>query len=236
MVNLTIPTGIAEAPDDEGVWVTGKRNGKLDNNRIVGTYDMFLTKVNASGNATLLGAQFEGTHTNGLAVDPKTGHAWAVGVTHQRCGLVSSVTDLHLTKFDASGNVLFSTQLGVANMTTVGTGVTLDQRGNVFVVGYTNTDLDGKKLMGKQDIFVAMFDSGGKKLLTRLVGVKDISMRGLGITTNSDGNAIAVGSADTMIQGNSADVEVPGLQGISATKFGGGSLLSVAHSQQAQKS
>jgi hypothetical protein len=71
--------------------------------------------------------------------------------------------DFFLTKYDSSGNKVFTKQLGVAGANTSAKGVAVGSGGNVYVTGYTTGGLDGNTLMGKEDFFLTNYDSSGNK-------------------------------------------------------------------------
>jgi hypothetical protein len=71
--------------------------------------------------------------------------------------------DFFLTKYDSSGNKVFTKQLGVAGAETYATGVAVDSGDDVYVTGYTNGGLDGNTLTGAYDFFLTKYDSSGNK-------------------------------------------------------------------------
>jgi hypothetical protein len=80
--------------------------------------------------------------------------------------------DFFLAKFDPSGNLLFTRQLGTVPADEA-RGVAVDGAGNVYVTGSTAGDLDGlggDPLFGDVDLFLARFDPSGDLLFTRQLG------------------------------------------------------------------
>lgn len=78
--------------------------------------------------------------------------------------------DMFLTKYDSSGNKLWTRQFG-SPQTDYGTGVAVDSANYVYVVGGTHGDLDGVIHTGISDWnILAKYDSSGDKLWVRQFG------------------------------------------------------------------
>jgi hypothetical protein len=160
----TEATGVAV--DASGnVYVTGWTSGGLDGNTITGTTDFFLTKYDSSGNKVwtkqLGGA---GTEATGVAVDA-SGNVYVTGWTLGGLdgNTIMGFEDFFLTKYDSSGNKVWTKQLGVASATTEATSVAVDASGNVYVTGWTSGGLDGNTITGMADFFLTKYDSSGNK-------------------------------------------------------------------------
>lgn len=81
-------------------------------------------------------------------------------------------TDAIVAKFTIDGDLDWVTQLGTDNVDYV-TGAASDAQGNVFIVGYTLSDLDGAggdAPLGDEDVLLVKLDPTGDPLWTRQFG------------------------------------------------------------------
>lgn len=148
-----------------------------------GSSDLFLVKLNASGNRVEFATYFggNGPETSARISLGKNGEAWIAGVTGSSNlpGSVSGVdryldgaNDLFLAKFNAStGSLIASTYLGGRGVETIGSvGVTA--QGEPFVSGTTNSSdfpippfAYDRSFNGTWDGFVAVFEPNLTSLL-----------------------------------------------------------------------
>jgi hypothetical protein len=80
-------------------------------------------------------------------------------------GLLSSgpfVSDLYVTKYDPAGNTVWTRTFDLAAFGSVGTSLVLNNSGNIFVTGYSNTG------MGVFDVVTIKYNSNGDSLWTRI--------------------------------------------------------------------
>lgn len=141
------------------VYISGLSDGNLDGNTGSGNYDAFLTKFDASGNliwTELLGNSNE-NRAEAVGVD-STGNIFIVGYTRDGIDGIDSLgdTDIFLTKYDASGNLLWTELLGTST-TDLGHGISIDDAGNVFIAGRTAGSLEGNPWAGSDDAFIAKY-------------------------------------------------------------------------------
>ncbi|MFX1251451.1 MAG: SBBP repeat-containing protein [Promethearchaeota archaeon] len=147
--------GQAIALDDDGnSYVTGY-TGSMDfpntTNTVHGggTYDVFVTKLNAVGNGLIFSTYLGGSsveYGKGIAVDAKgnsyvTGYTWSNNFPMKNSynSTYGGSEDVFVTKLNATGNGLnFSTYLG-GNKKDFGEGIAVDGRGNVYITGNTNS-------------------------------------------------------------------------------------------------
>jgi hypothetical protein len=194
---------------DGNVYVTGYTNGGLDGNTLAGKYDFFLTKYDSSGNRAFtkqLGvAGPTNTYATGVAAD-SGGNVYVTGYTNGGLdgNTLAGKYDFFLTKYDSSGNRVFTKQLGVAGPTnTYATGVAVDSGGNVYVTGSTNGGLDGNTLAGKYDLFLIKYDSSGNRVFTKQLGVAGATNTyATGVAVDSGGNAYVTGYTNGGLDGN----------------------------------
>ena len=110
--------------------------------------------------------------------------------------------DIFLTKFDSTGNKLFTRQIGTP-FDDVGYAVAVDGSGNVYVTGSTGGSLPGKISAGQLDVFLAKFDPSGNLLFIQQFGTpfNDI---GYGIALDGSGNVFITGSTGGSLGSTSA--------------------------------
>lgn len=107
------------------------------------------------------------TTAAGSAVDSQ-GNVYVVGSTAGDVGgqvNAASAQDVFLTKYDASGNVLFSRLLGASD-TAEAFDIIVDANDNVIIAGQVNEELDTSDVFTGFDSFVTKFDSKGEELWT----------------------------------------------------------------------
>jgi len=174
-----------------------------------GSWDVFVTKVNASGSSLVYSTFLGGSLSdkgNGIAVDG-SGNAYVTGVTESsdfptasaKYGSNAGGSDAFVTKLNASGNGLtYSTYLG-GNNDDVGYDVAVDGTGNAYVTGNTYSSnfptafAIYKSNAGGGDVFVMKLNTSGSGLAysTYLGGSNDDF--GNGIAVDESGNAHITG-------------------------------------------
>jgi len=189
-------------------YVAGYTNGGLDGNTLVGTNDFFVTKYDPLGNKVytkLTGVSGVDTYAYGVAVDT-SGNVYVAGITGGGLdgNTLTGTTDFFLSKYDSSGNKLYTKQLGVAGTYTDAYGVAVDTSGNVYVAGYTYGGLDGNILAGWTDFFLVKYDSSGIKQYTKQLGVAGgtVSTEAYGVAVDTSGNVYVAGNTWGGLDGN----------------------------------
>ncbi|UCC81204.1 MAG: IPTL-CTERM sorting domain-containing protein [Candidatus Zixiibacteriota bacterium] len=148
-----------------------------------GTYDAFVTKVSATGDALIYSTYLGGNGQDigrGIAVDAD-GNAYIIGYTQSgNFPLVNPVdstfdggpTDAFVSKFSAAGDsLIFSTYLGGTGFEQAGK-IDVDINKNVYVTGYTSSSdfplqnpYDGTFNGGTNDAYVTKFSASGDSLV-----------------------------------------------------------------------
>jgi hypothetical protein len=199
--------GASVATDANGnVYVTGQTSGGLDGNMLTGTADFFLIKYDASGTRLYtrqLGAP--GAHTEGQSTaTDASGNVYVAGSTKGNLdgNTLTGTTDFFLTKYDATGNKLYTRQMGVAGVDTYGESVATDASGNVYVAGYTHGGLDGNTLGGTTDFFLTKYDATGARLYTKQMGGPWHDTYGNSVATDANGNVYVTGRTQDQLDGN----------------------------------
>ncbi len=156
--------------------------------------DVFISKFDNKGSGQW--TQLLGTPSldsgSGIALDAK-GDLYITGGT---CGDLdinknTGFYDMFVAKYDSSGNRLWTEVLGTPDWDS-GSGITVDEKGNAYVVGSTLGNLDGNSNEGYYDIFIAKYNSAGSKQWTVLLGTGN-SDEGEAITADRKGNIYVAG-------------------------------------------
>jgi uncharacterized delta-60 repeat protein len=201
----TIPNSVTVDGNGD-IYVAGETNGNLDTNTLAGTKDFFVTKYNSAGTKLYtkqLGVASSTTIGWSVAVDA-SGNVYVAGETTGNLGRTRvGSTEFFLTKYNSTGTLQYTKQLGAAAFTTtVAKGVTVDASGNVYVAGYTNGGLDGNTLAGTYGYFLTKYNSAGDKQYTRQVGVTGKSTKGNSVAIDAIGNVYVAGQTTGGLDNN----------------------------------
>ena len=205
----------AIAIDPSGnIYITGSTRGSLPGWTSSGGKDIFLAKVDSSGNI-IFTKQF-GTNQDdvayGIAIDT-SGNIYITGSSGGVLGTTSAGgLDIFLAKFDSSGNRIFTQQFGTAQ-DDIGYGVVADNSGNIYITGSTKGIL-GSSSFGLQDVFLAKFNSSwvNQFIVQFGSGQDDV---GYSIALSGTDNIYITGSTAGNLPGNTSS----GLTDIFLAKF-----------------
>ncbi len=168
------------------VYIAGKTNGGLGGPS-AGISDAFVSKYDATGG--LLWTKQLGTISSdsgtGVSAD-SLGNVYITGTTNGSLGGPSAgSSDAFVRKYDASGGLLWTKQLG-SSSSDQSLGVAADSLGNVYITGWTSGSLDGPNA-GNSDAFVSKYGATGTLHWTEQIGTGgfDISR---GVFADSLGN------------------------------------------------
>jgi hypothetical protein len=198
-----------------------------------GFFDVFVTKLNASGSGLVYSTYIGGSGLDGcsgIAVDG-SGNVYVTGGTASTdydvtAGAFQTTQgggffDVFVTKLNASGSgLVYSTYIGGSGFDG-GYGIAVDGSGNAYVTGYTNSnnyDVTVGAFQttngGGNDVFVTKLNASGSGLVysTYIGGSGDDY--GYGIAIDGSGNAYVTGYTNS----NNYDVTVGAFQ----TTYGGG--------------
>ncbi len=196
-----------------------------------GTWDAFVTKINAAGSglvySTYLGGNYEDI-AYGIAVD-SSGNAYITGSTYSFLdfpkanpiqGTIGGGRDAFVTKVNPVGNgLVYSTYLG-GNSDEIGYGIAVDSSGSAYISGITpSTDFPTVNaiqgtLGGLVDAFVTKINPAGSALVYSTY---------LGGNDSDFGNGIAVDSSkSTYITGLTFSTDFPIKNPIQSANAGNG--------------
>jgi len=204
---------------------------------IGGSYDVFVTKLNASGSGLVYSTYIGGSIYDGgsdIAVDG-SGNAYVTGMTRSTNYDVTAgafqtthgggIEDVFVTKLNASGSgLVYSTYIG-GSSNEGGSGIAVDGSGNAYVTGATSsTDYDvtvgafQTTYGGSGDVFVTKLNASGSGLVYSTYIGGSSGDEGSGIAVDGSGNAYVAGSTGS----TDYDVTVCAFQ---TTKGGGADVF-----------
>jgi len=167
----------------------------------------FIAKYNSSGAlqwTKLVGSGSGTTFANSIAVDG-SGNSYITGAT--TVGISGQTQngndDYFIAKYDTTGNLLWSKQVGAAGGDTEGQGIAIDSSGNSYANGYTTVAISGQTKKGGTDYFITKYDTSGTLLWTVEVGASGGFTEGEGISVDSSGNSYPTGFTNVGISGQS---------------------------------
>jgi roadblock/LC7 domain-containing protein len=229
-VYVTGTTGSADFPVTAGAFQTA----------IAGSYDVFVTKLNAAGSALVYSTYLGGTNydeAGGLAVDASrnvyvTGTTVATNFPVTSGALQTALTgfsDAFVTKLNAAGSALvYSTYLGGSDSESAA-GIALDTSGNVYVTGGTgsanfpvSSGAFQTAIAGPSGVFVTKVNAAGSALVysTYLGGSNFDNVSSIAL--DSSGNVYVTGgtnSADFPVSSGAFQTTLAGASDVFVTKL-----------------
>ncbi len=189
-------------------YIVGTTSVGLSGQTQSGTSDYFIAKYNNTGAlqwSRQVGASGGSSRARAVAIDT-TGNSYLVGFT--TVGLSgqtqNGTLDYLIAKYNNAGVLQWSRQVGASGGTANALGVTVSNSGVVYVTGNTNKGLSGKTLVGKQDYFIAKYDSSGNLQGAYQFGAAGATINSFGIKVDSSGNSYVAGDTDTALIGQRA--------------------------------
>ena len=201
--NLDYATGVS-VDAGSNVYVAGYSAGNFDNNSNVRYTDMLLVKYNATGDkqwSALLGtANLD--YATGVSVDTN-GNVYVVGHSGGNFDNKSNSGDydIFLVKYNSAGDKQWSALFGTAAADEAA-GVSIDASGNVYVVGSSAGNFDGKSNAGSQDMFLVKYNSMGGKQWSVLLGTAAAD-KATGVSIDTSGNVYVAGYSAGNFDGKS---------------------------------
>jgi hypothetical protein len=172
-----------------------------------GMRDAFVRKLNASG-TTLWTQQFgssDNDYVSAMSAD-SSGNIYVAGMTEGVLGGASAGSDdAFVRKLDPSGATLWTQQIGTPGYDDC-SGLGMDGKGNVYVVGSTDGAFGGSNA-GSRDVYVRKLDPSGASLWTKEIGTAaDDSAQGA--VADAAGNVYIVGGKGDPLNTNGGEAFV----------------------------
>jgi hypothetical protein len=182
--------GYDVSADGQGsVYSVGFTEGEL-----AGTYgggqDAFIAKYNEDGTRQWI-RQF-GSSADDIGYSVSTDQLGSVFMSGSLNGDSSNpsaaLENAFINKYDAAGNLQWTSQFGVANMSEVATGVSADGLGGAYVVGSKFSDGFFNPSPVPSDVFLNKYGTAGNLLWTTQFGTMDEDERATGVSADGLGN------------------------------------------------
>lgn len=197
----TASTVVVDGSDN--IYICGGTMGSLGA-PVVGQRDAFLMKLDASGNelwSQQFGVSTEFTRSRAMAVDI-TGNVYVAGSTTGSLAAPNAGRDdVFLTKYDTSGNEVWSRQFGSVEYDWC-SGAAVDDSGNVYITGTTKGSLRGP-ISGGSDAFLIKFDPTGNELWSTQFGTTESDSTS-SVVVDSNNNVFVTGGTSGDLAGSNA--------------------------------
>lgn len=202
---LTIGTDV-DVDKEGNSYVVGQTRVGLSGQEQHGYSDYFIAKYDANG--TLVWGKQVGTGPNGdteawgIRVD-RFGNSYMTGYTNVGISKQTQQgnSDYFIAKYDSSGVLKWTKQVGTSGGVTGALGISIDDLGNSYIVGYTKGGISGEMQKGGYDYFIAKHDADGTLKWTKQVGVSGGSTFGEGIDVDNAGNIYVTGDTNVSLFG-----------------------------------
>jgi Ca2+-binding RTX toxin-like protein len=183
-------------------YITGYTFGSVPGNKTAGVSDVFIARYDANGNQLWID-QFGSSssdNANGITID-SSGNVYVVGYTASTLpgNTKLGINDAFITKYNASGNILWIKQFG-SSLSDIAYGVSTDVSGSIYVVGQTYGTLASNSALGSIDGFLAKYDGNGNQIWIDQFG-SSTSDNARAVTTDSSGNIYVAGDTYGSLSG-----------------------------------
>jgi hypothetical protein len=182
------------------VFIAGQTFGPLNEPNDYGA-GTFIAKYDSSGVLawTRQLSPYVSSEGYGVSADG-LGNVYLAGVTEGDLdGENAGDLDAFVAKYDASGALAWTRQLGTAGPD-YSFGVSADQRGNIFVTGFTFGSLGGPQNGFNGDPYLAKYDATGALIWTRQFGSPETDVS-YGVSADGLGNAYLTGYTHGYLDG-----------------------------------
>jgi predicted outer membrane repeat protein len=176
------------------VYVTGSTDGALQG-AFLGIRDIFIRKYDSSGNHAWTKQIGTAGHDTGydIAVDSSGNIYVAAIVSGNLGGTHYGLVDVFVAKYNSSGTVQWTTQLGTAS-DDYANSISVDASGNVYVGGYTKGALIGTNA-GGTDAFITKLNGTGSQIWVKQFGASTNDSCE-SVAVDSSGNVLASGRSN----------------------------------------
>jgi len=191
--------GIGLAMDPTGNVFYGGYSGNSNHDIVLAKHDPLGQEVWARQIGT------PGTEFGGHVATDSLGNVYITGQTD---GALPGQTnqgwyDAFISKYDTTGNHLWTRQFGTAELDAAGSLAT-DSAGNIYVTGITQGGLDGHTNAGSRDGFLAKFDTSGNQLWLTQFGTTELDSSSE-VKIDPTGNLYVTGYTHGEFSGNTSN-------------------------------
>ena len=194
-------TAIARDVNNDDLIIVGHTFGDLEGNVNAdpthATPDVFVSKVTSTG-ARIWTKQFGTADFDicySVATSTSTGDIYLAGSTAGALNGASlaglGAINAFVTKLSSTGGHLWTRLTGTTGADTFGNALAMDGGGNVYVTGNTDGGLPGNINAGRNDVFIAKYDTNGNPQWTQQNGSIEHDY-GFGIALDAGGNNVYI--------------------------------------------
>lgn len=196
------------------IYVTGGTNGVIDQKANGGLTDYFINKLDSSGTKIWTAVSGNIAADSGRAIAMAADGSILVaslygpGYTQDQW----SVVDARVTKYAATGEVIWTTTFGQAGSNDEPWGLVSSSDGSTYVCGRSDANLGPQGTYEPGDAYLVKIDATGAVLWTRLIASPGVDIA-WNVTTGPTGAVIVVGNTTGTLSGTregGADVFVAG--------------------------
>jgi len=171
------------------IYIAGETKANLDSNKNQGGYDIFLSKIDSSGNriwTKLWGTELD-DNAYAIAFD-KDENIYLTGYASSfNHNMNDKNANSLLLKINQQGKVLWNKQWGI-EASTWAYDIAVSNSGQIYVCGWTQGEMEKGKKQAYDDIFLSKLDTSGSLLWTRQWGT----------IGNDEANALAIDEAENI--------------------------------------
>lgn len=188
----------------DNIYITGNTLNSINNEPLKGTQDGFLIKMNNNGKVLwtkLFGVSNSETTANALAID-QNNFIYITGSTKGNLNnkIKKGKEDCFILKYDEYGNLIFTVLNGEYDKVTRGEDIAVDNKGNIYISGTTNGNLNGNLKKGDIDLFLSKYNDNGTRIFTVLLGGESNILSSSKIAISKLGYIFVTGSSVGKIQ------------------------------------
>jgi subtilisin-like proprotein convertase family protein len=204
--NKTVNSSSIATDSLGNVYIAGSTAGSLGATQ-TGIYDLFVAKYSVIGSliwTRQLGVINKYTFASGILAD-EIGNIYLTGYTTGALpgNTQTGVYDAFIAKYNSSGTLLWSKQLGAPGTITSPRGISKDQSGNLYIAGDTNGSLNGNSLTGTRDSFLAKYNQEGNLQWVKQLGAHGDSTYAFAVSSPDSTNVYVSGETRVSLPGNS---------------------------------
>jgi len=186
--------GKAVAADMEGnIYVLGTTGGYLEDEQLIGNWDIFLTKFDKNGDREW--TKLYGSSQKDMGNDITLDRVGNIYITGEKDG------DAFIAKIDKKGNQIWMKEFGTPFADDIGYSIILDKSGNIYVAGVTYADKKGIATPEKGDILLVKYRNDGERLWRKQYGSTENDIA-YSVRINSQDNVFVSGVTTGDLEGN----------------------------------
>jgi hypothetical protein len=191
---------------DGSVYMIGSTNGHLNGEKNHGASDAFLLKYDPKGNlmyTKLIGGEYYDLATD-ISVS-NDGSIYLIGYTGNDFNGQKNPDghDSFLLKYNSSGDLVYARLISGSSTDYAGS-IAIGKDACVYVVGWTQSDLNREGNHGSTDAFLLKYDSNGNLIYTKLIGGEYYDYA-TGVSVTSDDCVYVIGVADKEVRPADSD-------------------------------